>query len=221
MTAGWRFEFTPPARRDLKRLDPPIQRRVLAALRALVADPPVGQLVKLQALTNIDCASATGASGSDSPPMRARSTRSVCSRAGERTSAERHAHPRLVVTDLLGRLTAWAATETLRPWRTTTTGPRPSSNDSGRVRGQSRPRKKLYGRGRTISIVSAALLAGVAGVLALIEAPKEVAAVSGASRDERPDGSDEQRQQCLDELTERRHKLESQAPGDVHPSPPA
>jgi mRNA interferase RelE/StbE len=48
LTADWRIEFTPPGRRDLKRLDPPIQRRVLAALRALVADPPVGQLVKLQ-----------------------------------------------------------------------------------------------------------------------------------------------------------------------------
>lgn len=48
MTAGWRIEITPPARRDLKRLDPPVQRRVTAALRALVADPSSGELVKLR-----------------------------------------------------------------------------------------------------------------------------------------------------------------------------
>jgi mRNA interferase RelE/StbE len=48
LTAGWRIEITAPARRDLRRLDPHIQRRVIANLRALVADPPVGHLVKLQ-----------------------------------------------------------------------------------------------------------------------------------------------------------------------------
>jgi mRNA interferase RelE/StbE len=48
LTAGWRIEITPPARRDLKRLDPPIRRRITAALRALVADPSSGELVKLR-----------------------------------------------------------------------------------------------------------------------------------------------------------------------------
>ena len=48
MTAGWRIEITPPARRDLKRLDPPIRRRITAALRALVVDPSGGELVKLR-----------------------------------------------------------------------------------------------------------------------------------------------------------------------------
>jgi mRNA interferase RelE/StbE len=50
LTAGWRIELTAPARRDLRRLDPPIQRRVIAAVRGLVADPPVGRRVKLQGL---------------------------------------------------------------------------------------------------------------------------------------------------------------------------
>jgi mRNA interferase RelE/StbE len=48
LTNGWRIEITPPARRDLKRLDPPVQRRVIAALRGLAADPLSAQLVKLQ-----------------------------------------------------------------------------------------------------------------------------------------------------------------------------
>jgi mRNA interferase RelE/StbE len=48
VTAGWRIEFTPPARRDLKRLDLPIQRRIVGALRELAADPPSAQLVKLR-----------------------------------------------------------------------------------------------------------------------------------------------------------------------------
>jgi mRNA interferase RelE/StbE len=50
LTAGWRIEITPPARRDLKRLDPPIQRRIVAALRDLVSEPPVGHPLKLQGL---------------------------------------------------------------------------------------------------------------------------------------------------------------------------
>jgi mRNA interferase RelE/StbE len=48
LSAGWRIEITPPARRDLKRLDPPVKRRVIAALRALAADPSSAQLVRLQ-----------------------------------------------------------------------------------------------------------------------------------------------------------------------------
>jgi mRNA interferase RelE/StbE len=47
LTAGWRVEITPPARRDLRRLDPPVRERVLDALDRLVADPPVGDVIKL------------------------------------------------------------------------------------------------------------------------------------------------------------------------------
>ncbi len=42
---GW--VFTPRARRDLRRLDPPVQRRVIDALDRLVGDPPAGDVVKL------------------------------------------------------------------------------------------------------------------------------------------------------------------------------
>lgn len=48
MTAGWRVEITPHARRDLRRLDNPIERRVLAALAAITADPPRGDLKRLR-----------------------------------------------------------------------------------------------------------------------------------------------------------------------------
>jgi mRNA interferase RelE/StbE len=47
LTAGWRVEITPPARRDLRRLDPPVRERVLDALNRLVADPPAGDVIKL------------------------------------------------------------------------------------------------------------------------------------------------------------------------------
>ena len=40
--AAWRLEFAPRARRDLKRLDPPIARRILAAIEGLLDDPPTG-----------------------------------------------------------------------------------------------------------------------------------------------------------------------------------
>jgi mRNA interferase RelE/StbE len=47
LTAGWRLEFAPHARRDLRRLDPPVRRCILDALDRLVAEPPVGDVVKL------------------------------------------------------------------------------------------------------------------------------------------------------------------------------
>lgn len=47
MTNRWRLDITPPARRDLRRLDPPIRRRVLEALDNLAADPRAARLVKL------------------------------------------------------------------------------------------------------------------------------------------------------------------------------
>jgi len=47
VTNGWRLDVTPSARRDLRRLDPPIRRRVLEALDQLAADPLAASLVKL------------------------------------------------------------------------------------------------------------------------------------------------------------------------------
>lgn len=42
---GW--VFSARAARDFKRLDPPVQRRVIAALDKLTGDPPAGDVVKL------------------------------------------------------------------------------------------------------------------------------------------------------------------------------
>jgi mRNA interferase RelE/StbE len=47
LTAGWRVEITPRARRDLHRIDPPVRQRITDALDRLVADPPTGDVVKL------------------------------------------------------------------------------------------------------------------------------------------------------------------------------
>jgi mRNA interferase RelE/StbE len=44
---AWRLTFTAPARRDLRRLDPPIAKRVLAALDKAAADPDRAQLRQL------------------------------------------------------------------------------------------------------------------------------------------------------------------------------
>jgi len=43
----WSYVVTPPARRDLRRLDPPVQRRVLGALDSFVANPRAGDIRKL------------------------------------------------------------------------------------------------------------------------------------------------------------------------------
>lgn len=37
--SGWRLRYTARAQRDLRNLDPPIRRRVIAALENLTADP--------------------------------------------------------------------------------------------------------------------------------------------------------------------------------------
>jgi len=42
---GW--VFTARARRDFRRLDPPIQGRITDALDRLVGDPPAGDVAKL------------------------------------------------------------------------------------------------------------------------------------------------------------------------------
>lgn len=47
MTAGGGWVLTARGRRDLRRLDTPVQRRVTDALDRLVADPPQGDIVKL------------------------------------------------------------------------------------------------------------------------------------------------------------------------------
>jgi mRNA-degrading endonuclease RelE of RelBE toxin-antitoxin system len=44
-SGGWIFSAR--AGRDFKRLDPPIQRRVVSALDRLTDDPPAGDIVKL------------------------------------------------------------------------------------------------------------------------------------------------------------------------------
>lgn len=50
MTSGWSLQITPPARRDLKRLDPPVQRRILDALDRFVLAPRSGDIRKLDAV---------------------------------------------------------------------------------------------------------------------------------------------------------------------------
>lgn len=51
MNGAARWVFTARARRDLKRIDPPVQRRITDALDRLTGDPPGGDVVKL---TGID-----------------------------------------------------------------------------------------------------------------------------------------------------------------------
>jgi mRNA interferase RelE/StbE len=43
----WRVDFARRAERDMRRLDPPVQRRVLAALDRLAADDPSLDVLKL------------------------------------------------------------------------------------------------------------------------------------------------------------------------------
>ncbi len=45
--ASWTYVITPPARRDLRRLDRPIKRRVVDALDNFVANPKAGTARKL------------------------------------------------------------------------------------------------------------------------------------------------------------------------------
>ncbi len=47
MTASGGWVFTARARRDFKRLDAPVQRRIADALDRLVGDPPIGDVVRL------------------------------------------------------------------------------------------------------------------------------------------------------------------------------
>ncbi len=47
MSGPERWVFSTRARRDFRRLDPPTQRRIVAALDDLTNDPPRGDVVKL------------------------------------------------------------------------------------------------------------------------------------------------------------------------------
>jgi len=47
LTDSWSYEVTPPARRDLRRLDPPVRRRVVAALDRFILDPRAADIRKL------------------------------------------------------------------------------------------------------------------------------------------------------------------------------
>jgi mRNA interferase RelE/StbE len=49
-TPGGGWVFTGRARRDLQRLDPPVQRRIIDALDRLTGDSPAGDVVKLTGL---------------------------------------------------------------------------------------------------------------------------------------------------------------------------
>jgi mRNA interferase RelE/StbE len=44
---GWQVEVTTAARRDLRRLDPPVRARVLAAVKGLLSDPAEGDIKRL------------------------------------------------------------------------------------------------------------------------------------------------------------------------------
>jgi mRNA interferase RelE/StbE len=50
LSSNWSHETTPPARRDLKRLDPPVQRRILDAIDRFVADPRAADIRKLDSV---------------------------------------------------------------------------------------------------------------------------------------------------------------------------
>jgi mRNA interferase RelE/StbE len=47
LSNGAGYVFAPRARRDLRQLDPTVQRRIVDALDRLTADPPVGDVVRL------------------------------------------------------------------------------------------------------------------------------------------------------------------------------
>jgi mRNA interferase RelE/StbE len=43
----WSYIATPPARRDLRRLDPPVKRRIVDALDRFIVDPHAADIRKL------------------------------------------------------------------------------------------------------------------------------------------------------------------------------
>ena len=49
MSDAWSYVVTPQARRDLRRLDPPVKRRVVEALDRFVEDPFAADIRRLDA----------------------------------------------------------------------------------------------------------------------------------------------------------------------------
>lgn len=47
MSDPWSYAVTPAARRDLRRLDPPVRRRIIDGLDRFVIDPYAGDIRKL------------------------------------------------------------------------------------------------------------------------------------------------------------------------------
>jgi mRNA-degrading endonuclease RelE of RelBE toxin-antitoxin system len=47
LSDGAGYVFAPRARRELRRHDPPVQRRVVEALDRLTGDPPAGDVMRL------------------------------------------------------------------------------------------------------------------------------------------------------------------------------
>jgi mRNA interferase RelE/StbE len=47
LSEPWSYAVTPPARRDLRRLDRPVKRRIVDALDRFVADPFAADIRKL------------------------------------------------------------------------------------------------------------------------------------------------------------------------------
>jgi mRNA interferase RelE/StbE len=50
LSEPWTYAVTPPARRDLRRLDPPVQRRITKALERFVEDPYAGDIRRLNTI---------------------------------------------------------------------------------------------------------------------------------------------------------------------------
>ncbi len=46
-SSGWHVEFTTRASRDVRRLDPPVRRRIYDALEKLTNEQPSGDVIKL------------------------------------------------------------------------------------------------------------------------------------------------------------------------------
>jgi mRNA interferase RelE/StbE len=50
LSERWSYAVTPSARRDLRRLDPPVRRRIVDGLDRFVADPYAADIRKLNPL---------------------------------------------------------------------------------------------------------------------------------------------------------------------------
>ena len=48
--SGWTWKATPPAERDLRRLDRPVRQRIFDALDRFITNYPQGDVVRLQGI---------------------------------------------------------------------------------------------------------------------------------------------------------------------------